>query len=58
MEQKEEAKVKRKRGGDNGKRKPVIEDGEKWCACTKPSLTHPIGRGQAFCLKCFTPYYH
>lgn len=51
---------KRKRGGDNGKRKPIVDDvGLSWCNCTKPKLTSNAGgRGQAFCLKCGTPWYH
>ena len=50
----------RKRGGDNGKRNPVIDDmGYKWCNCTKPRLTHNGGgRGQALCLKCGEAWYH
>lgn len=53
------SKVKSKRGGDRGWRKPVVDDdGHKWCNCTEPNLIRPIGRGQAFCLRCKTPYYH
>ena len=46
--------------GDNGKRKPIIDDlGYKWCNCTKPKLTHNgDDRGQALCLKCMQPWYH
>lgn len=51
--------IKKKRGGDNGKRKPIEEDGLKWCACTVPNLTsNGGGRGQAYCLKCGFPWYH
>lgn len=54
-----EMKEKRSRGGDNGKRKPTVDDmGLSWCNCTQPNLIYPIGRGQAYCLKCHTPWYH
>ena len=44
---------------DNGKRKPTVDEyGDKWCNCTKPTLTDPIGKGQAYCLKCNNPWYH
>lgn len=51
--------VRKKRGGDNGKRKPIVDDmGLTWCNCTVPKLTSNAGgRGQAFCLKCMYPYY-
>lgn len=42
-----------------GKRKPVTDDcGNKWCNCKEPKLISGDGRGQAFCLLCFTPWYH
>lgn len=41
-----------------GKRKPIVEDGENWCACLRPKLISPIDRGQAFCVLCATPWYH
>ena len=44
---------------NKGKRKPVDEDGEKWCNCDVPKLSHNAGgRGQALCLKCGYPWYH
>lgn len=53
---------KKKRGGDNGKRKPVIDDlGNRWCNCTRPTLHHhglPGGKGQAYCSKCRCDWYH
>jgi hypothetical protein len=51
---------KKKRGGDNGKRKPITDDvGIKWCNCTKPKLVSPFhGKGLASCIKCGYPYYH
>lgn len=53
---------KRKRGGDNGKRKPIVDDlGLKWCNCTRPNLTHNRLKeepGQALCLKCGYHWYH
>ena len=60
MYSKTELTEKKKRGGDNGKRKPIVEeDGTKWCGCTVPKLTSPFhGRGQASCLKCMQPWYH
>ena len=56
----QENKPKKKRGGDNGKRKPITDDmGLTWCNCTRPNLTSNAGgRGQAYCLKCGHPYYH
>jgi hypothetical protein len=49
----------KKRGGDNGKRKPITDDmGLKWCNCTKPKLISPLCRGQAYCIKCNNPWYH
>lgn len=42
-----------------GYRKPLADEyGDKWCHCTIPDLIRAIGRGQAFCLRCMTPYYH
>jgi hypothetical protein len=42
-----------------GKRKPIIDDcGNKWCACIAPRLISGDGRGLAFCLLCFNPWYH
>lgn len=54
-----ETKIK-KRGGDNGKRKPIIDEyNNKWCACTRPKLTSPYhGKGQASCLKCGCTWYN
>lgn len=54
------AEQKRKRGGDNGKRKPFIDDmGMKWCGCVRPNLTgNSGGPGQAYCLKCGNYWYH
>lgn len=50
---------KKKRGGDNGKRKPVIDqDGDRWCNCTRPKLISPIDKGQAYCLKCKSNWYN
>lgn len=52
---------KKKRGGDNGKRKPIIDEyGQKWCNCTKPKLTSTsgVGPGTALCLKCMNPWYN
>lgn len=45
---------------NKGKRKPVIDDcGNEWCNCIEPNLTSNAGgRGQAYCLKCGTPWYH
>lgn len=51
----------KKRGGDNGRRKPIVdEDGLKWCNCTRPNLTGHggVGRGQAWCMKCREYWYH
>ncbi len=55
----EETKEKKKSFG-NGYRKPITDDvGLKWCNCTNPNLTsNSGGRGQAYCMKCKTPYYH
>ena len=57
---KEEAvKIKKKRGGDNGKRKPITDDLGTWCNCTKPNLVSPYhGKGTASCLKCGYPWYN
>ena len=55
-----EVKAK-KRGGDNGKRKPIKdEDGVLWCNCITPKLVPAghYGRGQAYCIKCGEYYYH
>jgi hypothetical protein len=52
---------KRRPGGDNGKRKPVIdEDGNKWCNCTRPTLfsNYGIGPGVAHCHKCGCNWYN
>lgn len=44
---------------NKGKRKPIVdEDGLKWCNCISPDLVSPVGKGQAYCLKCHTPWYH
>ena len=50
------SKPKKLFGG--GYRRPIAEDGLKWCNCFVPNLISPIGRGQAYCLRCKTPYYH
>lgn len=54
-------KDNKKKGGDNGKRKPIVDDmGLKWCNCTTPRLTRnilPEERGQAYCLKCGQYWY-
>lgn len=51
--------VKKKRGGDNGKRKPIIDNGIKWCNCTRPKLTSNAGgAGQAYCLLCGNHWYN
>lgn len=53
--------LKKKRGGDNGKRKPIIDDqGLKWCNCTVPKLssTMGIGPGSAYCRKCHCNWYN
>ena len=44
---------------NRGKRKPEPDqDGVLWCNCKYPRLIPNIGRGQAFCIKCKTPWYH
>lgn len=45
---------------NKGKRKPIEEDGKKWCNCELPKLTSTkgIGGGQAYCLKCSCNWYH
>lgn len=52
---------KRRPGGDNGKRKPVIDElGNKWCNCTRPRLVSnrgTTGLGLAYCLKCGCNWY-
>ena len=57
-----ESEPKRKRGGDNGKRKPIVDDmGQKWCNCTTPKLVssepYPM-REHPSCTKCGYPWYH
>jgi len=49
-----------KKGFGGGYRKPITdEDGLKWCNCINPNLVSNYGgRGQAWCKKCKTPYYH
>lgn len=57
----EEKTIKKKKIPWNyGKRKPIEEDGKKWCNCLVPKLTsnHGIGGGTAYCLKCGNNYYH
>ena len=53
-------KLIKKRGGDNGKRKPIIDDlNNKWCDCTRPKLTSSYHeKGQASCLKCGCAWYN
>lgn len=42
-----------------GYRKPTIDEyGKSWCNCTQPTLTSPLDRGSAYCLRCGTPWYH
>lgn len=44
--------------GDNGKRKPVIDQyGMKWCNCTRPKLTHS-NSAQAYCTLCGCYWYN
>jgi hypothetical protein len=53
-----ENKPKKLFGG--GWRRPRREekDGPLWCNCLIPNLTHGAPRGNAWCLRCKTPYYH
>lgn len=53
-------KTNKKKGGDNGKRKPIIDDLGKWCNCTLPKLVSNmgIGPGSAYCLKCKCNWYN
>lgn len=44
-----------------GWRKPIKDEyGDKWCNCLIPNITsnHGIGKGQAYCLRCHSDWYH
>lgn len=43
----------------NGYRKPVIDDGLKWCNCTIPVLVTKFqNHGSATCLRCMCAWYN
>lgn len=43
-----------------GWRKPITDEGNKWCNCIVPNLVSNkgIGPGTAYCLRCKCNWYH